>query len=108
MCKLLNKFDETNENILDLGRGSRHPRRDRVYDQYGHRVVDRSREQYAIISRNLSRGSNRSYSRDRDWYCDDYCDRGCCDSFNRGYSTDKSKPGVQPIQRTTFRPKPVQ
>jgi hypothetical protein len=34
MCKLLNKFGETNENILDLKRESRHPRRDRVHDQY--------------------------------------------------------------------------
>jgi hypothetical protein len=65
ISKLLNKFDETNENILGLKHKSAHPRKDGFYDRYGRRVVDRSRDS--------SKGSNRSYSRDRDWFRGNRC-----------------------------------
>jgi hypothetical protein len=89
MNKLLNKFDETNENILSLKREGRRPQRNREYDRYGRRVFDRTRERYANLSRDLSQDSNRSYSRDRDWFGDDRRERDRRDSFNRGYSNDK-------------------
>jgi hypothetical protein len=50
LSKLIKKFDETNENILDLKRESRRHKRDRDYDRYGRRIFDRSRDRYVNAS----------------------------------------------------------
>ncbi len=44
MNKLLEEFRETNSNIRDIKHESRRPRKDREFDRYGRRIVDRSQD----------------------------------------------------------------
>jgi hypothetical protein len=68
MDKLFDKFDETNNNIHEFRRESRRPNRDRGYDKFGRRIVDRyrnnSRDHFVNVSRDSSRNKYRNLPRD--------------------------------------------
>ncbi len=68
MDKLFDKLNENSDHLHDYRREARMPYRERQYDRFGRRIVDRnhrdSRERYANILRDSSRESLRNRSRD--------------------------------------------